>query len=92
MPSEYNAFEFRKRLVSKKELKTICGIPYSSPHVSRLEAAGKFPKRIWLGGGRVAWLLSEIEAWIDERVADRNAERRDTEFGPKRQKSLKEKS
>ena len=40
---------FQKKLVSKKELKTVCGIPYSPQHIARLEAAGDFPKRIKLG-------------------------------------------
>jgi prophage regulatory protein len=60
--------EFKKRLVSKKELRSICGIPYCPAHIARLEKAGKFPKRIRLGQNRVAWLLSEVEAWIDARL------------------------
>jgi prophage regulatory protein len=39
---------------------------------SRLENVGQFPKRIRLGINRVAWLLSEIEAWVDERLANRD--------------------
>jgi len=55
------------RLVSKKELKTIYGIPYSFQHIARLEKAGLFPKRIQLGAGRVAWYAHEIEEWIASR-------------------------
>ena len=62
----------KKKLVSKKELKTVCGIPYSPQHIARLEAAGDFPKRIKLGQCRVAWLLSEVEEWIDQRLDNRN--------------------
>lgn len=29
---------------------------------------GKFPKPINLGGGRVGWLASEIEEWIQQRI------------------------
>ena len=54
----------QKRLVSKKDLKQVLGIPYSPQHIARLEAAGKFPKRVRLGQCRVAWLLSEVEQWI----------------------------
>lgn len=61
----------QKRLVSKKELKTVLGIPYSLQHIARLEKAGQFPKRIRLGQNRVAWMQSEVEAWIEERLADR---------------------
>jgi prophage regulatory protein len=64
--------QFHKQLVSKKELKTICGIPYSPQHIQRLENAGQFPKRVRLGRNRVAWLLSEVEAWVDERLANRD--------------------
>lgn len=60
--------QFYKQVVSKKELKTVCGIPYSAQHIARLEAAGKFPKRIRLGQNRVAWLLSEVEEWLDARI------------------------
>lgn len=63
---------YHKQLVSKKELKTICGIPYSPQHIQRLENAGQFPKRMRLGRNRVAWLLSEVEAWVDERLANRD--------------------
>jgi len=55
------------RLTSKRELKTIYGIPYSLTHIGRLEAAGEFPKRIRLGKNRVAWYAHEIEEWIDSR-------------------------
>ena len=62
---------FPKRMVTKKELKTICGVPYSPQHIARLEAVGKFPKRIRFGQQRVGWLMSEVEAWMDERIAQR---------------------
>lgn len=64
---------FSKRVVSKKELRTVCGIPYSPQHIARLEAAGKFPKRVRLGQNRVVWLLTEVEEWLDERIANRDA-------------------
>ena len=61
-----------QRLVSKKELKIVFGVPYSVAHIARLEAAGQFPKRIRLGACRVAWLSEEVQSWIDERVAQRS--------------------
>ena len=64
---------FPKKVVSKKELRTVCGIPYSPQHIARLEAAGKFPKRIRLGQNRVVWLVAEIEEWLNERIATRDA-------------------
>jgi len=56
-----------RKLVSKKELKSIYGVPYSFAHIARLEKAGLFPKRIQLGACRVAWFADEVEAWIEER-------------------------
>lgn len=51
-------------------------VPYSRPTLYRKIAASRFPKSYDLdGNGRtVAWLESEIEAWIAERLeAARNA-------------------
>ena len=52
-----------RRLVSKKELKTVHGIPYCFAHIARLEKADQFPKRLLLGACRVAWWEDEIEEW-----------------------------
>ena len=57
------------RLITRKELRRM--IPYTPQHILRLEKMGAFPKRIRLGGNRVAWLLSEIENWIAARAAER---------------------
>ena len=46
-------------------------IPYSAPHIWRLEQAGKFPRRAHLGANRVAWVEAEIDQWIAERLAAR---------------------
>jgi prophage regulatory protein len=43
-------------------------IPYSQNHLRRLEAKGQFPKRIRIGANRVAWVESEIDSWIEDRV------------------------
>jgi prophage regulatory protein len=63
-----------QKLVSKKELKTVFGVPYCFAHIARLEATGQFPKRVRLGACRVAWVSDEVQAWIDERVAARDSE------------------
>jgi prophage regulatory protein len=62
-----------QKLVCKKELKSVYGIPYSFVHIARLERAGAFPKRVQLGQCRVAWLAGEVEEWIAERAARRHA-------------------
>lgn len=59
-----------KQLIDKKELTKL--VKYSPQHIARLEKAGKFPKRLQLGQNRVAWLLQEVEDWIEKRVQQRN--------------------
>jgi prophage regulatory protein len=59
-----------KQLICKKELTKL--VKYSPQHIARLEKAGLFPQRIQLGQNRVAWLLSEVEAWIEDRLAKRS--------------------
>ena len=60
-----------RKLVSKKELKSVYGVPYSFAHIARLEVAGQFPKRVKLGACRVAWIAEEVDEWIEERIANR---------------------
>ena len=59
------------RLIDAKERRLL--VPYSDMHVWRLEREGKFPKRIKIGANRVAWRLSEILAWIDEKADARDS-------------------
>jgi len=61
-----------KQLIDKKALVKM--VQHSPQHIARLEKAGQFPKRIRLGQNRVAWLLIEIEDWIDERLTRREAD------------------
>ena len=63
----------QQKLVSKKELKSVYGIPYSFQHIARLENAEQFPKRLQLGANRVAWLCIEVEDWINGRAQSRKA-------------------
>jgi prophage regulatory protein len=62
------------RLISYRELKEAFGVPYSRVHIRRMETAGLFPHRVTLGEGDtpyVAWIESEIIAWIESRAARR---------------------
>jgi prophage regulatory protein len=43
-------------------------VPYSRASIYRLIAAGQFPRPYSLGARAVAWLESEIDAWIEARV------------------------
>ncbi len=62
------------RLITRHELRMM--IPFTPQHILRLEKKGRFPRRVRLGENRVAWLLTEIEAWITERMAPRDGDRR----------------
>ena len=42
----------------------------SDPTLWRWERAGKFPKRVQLGGNSVGWIESEIDAWVAARAAN----------------------
>ena len=60
-----------QRLIPYEALKTKC-IPYSKPHLWRLERAGKFPKRVPIGAGRYAYVEAEVDEWIAARIAARD--------------------
>jgi prophage regulatory protein len=66
VPTLYEGVE----LLSYEDLKRI-GIKYSRAHLWRLEAAGKFPERIYPSKQRVAWRVSEIYQWLADRAAER---------------------
>ena len=54
-------YYLRKTLLQK--------IPLSDVTIWRMEKSGQFPKRRQLSPGRVAWLASEVDAWIESREA-----------------------
>jgi prophage regulatory protein len=58
------------RILSKRQLREF--VLYSPQHVARLEAAGKFPKRVRLGQCRVGWIESEVLEWLQERISRRD--------------------
>ena len=58
------------RFLSKKQVKEL--VLYSFAHIDRLEAAGKFPKRVRLGQNRVGWVESEIIEWIKRKIWKRD--------------------
>lgn len=59
------------RILSKKDLRAL--VLYSPAHIDRLEKAGRFPKRVQLGPGRVGWVESEVLAWLTERIEKRDS-------------------
>jgi prophage regulatory protein len=60
------------KLVTRRELKSTYGVPYSLTHLYRLMEAGKFPHSVRLTEHRVAWLARDVEAWIEERAQSRS--------------------
>ena len=61
------------KLISKKQTRAIVVI--SPTQMGRLEELGKFPKRLRLGVGRnarVVYVESEVIAWAEARVAERD--------------------
>jgi len=62
---------YRDRLIRRPEVQRLTGLSRSSLY--RLIAEGRFPASIQLSEKSVAWLASEVDGWIAERVgASRN--------------------
>jgi prophage regulatory protein len=62
------------KLLSKKALREKTSL--SLQHLARLEAEGKFPRRVKLTdaqNGRVAWLESDVDKWIEQRLLLRDS-------------------
>jgi prophage regulatory protein len=57
------------RLVPWREVQR--RVPYTRQHCGRLERHGLFPRRVRVGANRVAWIESELDAWIEARAAER---------------------
>lgn len=54
-----------KVLINRKTL--LAMIPLSERTIYNLEQRGDFPRRIALTSRNVAWVLSEVENWIEDR-------------------------
>ena len=52
------------------------GIPWSRVHITRLEAARKFPLHVDLGENTVAWFEDEIDDLLEMKAAERDAKAR----------------
>ncbi|MCA1433115.1 AlpA family phage regulatory protein [Bradyrhizobium sp. BRP20] len=50
------------------------GVLLGRRQIDRLEAEGKFPKRVPIAANRVAWVAREIEDWVDAAIARRSHE------------------
>jgi prophage regulatory protein len=64
--------EMTVSLIPYEALRAKC-ITYSKPHLWRLEKANKFPKRVPIGAGRYGYVEEEIDAYIAQKIAERDA-------------------
>jgi len=58
------------RIIRKPAMIDLTGL--SNTTLWRLEKAGKFPKRITIGGKACGWLMSEFQQWLREKSLERN--------------------
>ena len=59
------------RLIRRKEVQAKTGLGASS--IYAMMKQGKFPKAITLSERRVAWIESDVDQWIAERIASHKA-------------------
>jgi len=52
--------------LTKAQVKALTTLSYAQ--IDRLEAEGKFPKRIRLTEGRVVWIEEQIREWMRQRT------------------------
>lgn len=58
-------------LYTRADLRRL-GITFSNATLLRQEAAGRFPRRVYLSPARVAWVSAEIHEHIEEKMAQRD--------------------
>ena len=68
MNSSKNQQTENNRLIRRKEVQAKTGLGASS--IYAMMKQGKFPKAITLSERRVAWLESDVDQWITDRIED----------------------
>jgi prophage regulatory protein len=61
------------RVLSYPELRSVKGIRFSRQWIAKLIQAGKFPAPINLSSATKAFIESEIDEWLRDRAAERDA-------------------
>jgi prophage regulatory protein len=61
------------RMLSMGELRTVKGISFSRVHLYRLIAGGDFVKPVALGKNRIGFVEAEVDKWLEEKIAQRDA-------------------
>jgi prophage regulatory protein len=64
------------------------GVEYSRTHVRRLEKRHEFPQHVQIGPNRIGWIQSEIDQFLAQRVARRDAARTSPATAPRRRRPL----
>lgn len=57
------------RLIDAHEVTAMTAVPRSTFRL--METRGQFPQAVKIGG-RLSWVESEIQAWINQHIAARN--------------------
>ena len=66
---KHTGLDKTEKFLRIKEVQRFSGL--SRSQIYALVAKGKFPRQIKLSEKASAWLLSELEAWMSERIAGR---------------------
>lgn len=61
-----------KKLIKMPQVRGNTGL--SKSHIYALAQKGEFPKPIKLSERSSAWVESEVQEWIDNRIAERDQE------------------
>lgn len=69
-PVLQNGYTPRERFIRLPEVLYTTGLSRST--VYEMMSRKQFPVQVSLGGKNVAWLASEVEQWMDERIANRH--------------------
>ncbi|MCS4496148.1 AlpA family transcriptional regulator [Pantoea sp. B623] len=69
-PSAPYAPPLQERFMRLPEVIHVCGLSRST--IYDLISRDAFPAQISLGGKNVAWAASEVNAWMNERIAARS--------------------
>jgi hypothetical protein len=48
------------------------GVPFTRKHVTTLEKRGEFPQHFDLGQHSIAWVATEVDAWVENKIRRRN--------------------
>jgi len=58
------------------QLKSLKGIPFSRPHLARLEETGEFPRRVQISAARIGWREDEVDEWLQSKADARSLKKK----------------